>query len=108
MVQTTADGDSSGDLTYSAYADLQVNSIATANFALPSADGADGQVLTTDGLGNVTWETPAGGGGAVWGGITGTLSAQTDLNSALGGKYSTSGGLINGNVSFGGSKKGIA
>lgn len=57
MVQTTADGDSSGDLTYSAYADLQVNSLSTANFTLPSVDGSDGQVLTTDGLGSVAWET---------------------------------------------------
>lgn len=29
---------------------------------------------------------PVSGGGAVWGGITGTLSSQTDLNSALAGK----------------------
>jgi len=28
-----------------------------------------------------------GGGGAVWGGITGTLSAQTDLQTALNGKF---------------------
>lgn len=34
---------------------------------------------------------PAGGGGAVaWGGITGTLSAQTDLTSALAGKQAAS------------------
>lgn len=31
-----------------------------------------------------------GGGGASWGGITGTLSNQTDLNSALAGKAATS------------------
>jgi len=31
----------------------------------------------------------ASGGGAVWGGITGTLSSQTDLNTALSGKQST-------------------
>lgn len=30
-----------------------------------------------------------GGGSAVWGGITGTLSSQTDLNSALSGKQAT-------------------
>ena len=28
-------------------------------FTLPTADGTNGQVLTTDGSGNVTWETPA-------------------------------------------------
>lgn len=32
-----------------------------------------------------------GGGGAIWGSITGTLSDQTDLNLALAGKLSTSG-----------------
>lgn len=32
---------------------------------------------------------PAGSGSAVWGGITGTLSDQTDLATALAGKYST-------------------
>ena len=31
----------------------------------------------------------AGGSSATWGGITGTLSAQTDLNSALNGKQAT-------------------
>lgn len=31
-----------------------------------------------------------GGGGAAWGGITGTLSAQTDLQTALNGKADTS------------------
>ena len=31
-----------------------------------------------------TWDVLAGGGGGVWGSITGTLSAQTDLNTALG------------------------
>jgi hypothetical protein len=33
--------------------------------------------------GDGTWATPAGGGGGTWGSITGTLSAQTDLQSAL-------------------------
>ena len=33
----------------------------------------------------------AGGGGAVWGAITGTLSNQTDLQTALNGKLATSG-----------------
>jgi hypothetical protein len=36
---------------------------------------------------NVSFEAPTGGGGAVWGDITGTLSNQTDLQSALDGKF---------------------
>jgi len=44
------------------------------------------QSLTTDKRVN----KPTGGGAAAWGGITGTLSSQTDLQSALDGKASTS------------------
>lgn len=44
----------------------------------PAAQGAATSVLTNDGSGNLSW-----GGGAVWGSITGTLSAQTDLQNAL-------------------------
>jgi hypothetical protein len=35
----------------------------------------------------VSFEAPSGGGGAVWGDITGTLSDQTDLQTALDGKF---------------------
>lgn len=49
------------------------------------AGGTVNQVLTkTSGADySVAWTTPASGS-AVWGGITGTLSAQIDLNTALG------------------------
>jgi len=40
------------------------------------------------------------GGGAVWGGITGTLSDQTDLQSALDAKFNSSGGTISGPVTI--------
>jgi len=33
--------------------------------------------------------TTSGSGGAVWGAITGTLSSQSDLNTALNGKQAT-------------------
>ena len=45
----------------------------------PSADGTNGQALTTDGAGNIVLASV----GSSWGSITGTLSNQTDLNSAL-------------------------
>jgi len=48
-----------------------------------------------------TWSiySPGGSGGvAVWGGITGTLSDQTDLQSALEGKFNITGGVITGEV----------
>lgn len=44
--------------------------------------GDDGDVLTRVGE-NAAAFRPGGGGGAAWGSITGTLSAQTDLQSAL-------------------------
>ncbi len=52
------------------------------------APGTSGNVLTSNGT---TWvSSPAtGGGGGTWGSITGTLSDQTDLASALSGKVST-------------------
>jgi hypothetical protein len=43
----------------------------------------DGWVLTSDGAGNAAWEVVPATGGTAWGGITGTLSAQTDLQAAL-------------------------
>ena len=45
---------------------------------------------TTDGHGNVVPISAGGGGGAAWGAITGTLSAQTDLQTALNAKANTS------------------
>jgi|GEM_PF-5835404 len=45
----------------------------------------------TDGLGNGRWQVASGGGGGggAWGSITGTLSAQTDLQTALNAKQVT-------------------
>lgn len=45
------------------------------------APGTSGNVLTSNGT---TWTSAAAAGGGAWGGITGTLSDQTDLNTALG------------------------
>jgi hypothetical protein len=45
----------------------------------PASGGGTTNFLRADG----TWATPPGGGGASWGSITGTLSTQTDLQSAL-------------------------
>jgi len=47
--------------------------------------GNNGWVLTEDSsqAAGFKWAVSSGGGGGVWGGITGTLSSQTDLQSAL-------------------------
>lgn len=75
-----------------------VNPVAQSNGALiiegiPTG-GTTGQILAK--ASNTSYDTqwiPAptgGGGGGTWGSITGSLSAQTDLNTALNGKAATS------------------
>jgi hypothetical protein len=49
---------------------------------------SNGQVLKYDSAQNL-WVNATDSSGVAWGGITGTLSSQTDLQSALEGKYST-------------------
>jgi hypothetical protein len=53
-----------------------------------SETATDGWVLTADGAGGAAWEAVTAGS-ATWGSITGTLSSQTDLQSALDGKANT-------------------
>ena len=51
----------------------------------------DGYVLSYDhGPGAIVWIAQSGGGGSNWGGISGTLSAQIDLQNALDGKADNS------------------
>lgn len=52
---------------------------------------AGSNVTLTGTYPNVTFNSSGGG---TWGSITGTLSSQTDLNSALGGKFDKIGGAI--------------
>ncbi|GAB5538950.1 MAG: hypothetical protein Salg2KO_10530 [Salibacteraceae bacterium] len=62
---------------------LNVNGIADVDslrvnnsYGLPTIDGSAGQVLETDGAGNVTWENASGGGNGIYGG-SGSLSSNT-------------------------------
>ena len=55
-----ADADSSAYVGFKAPATITTNRIWT----LPAADGTNGQVLSTDGSGTLSWST-AGGGGSV-------------------------------------------
>ena len=58
---------------------------ATARESLVPSGGTTGQVLTKTASG-YGWADASGGGGGTWGSITGTLSNQTDLQTALDGK----------------------
>jgi hypothetical protein len=49
-------------------------------FTLPTADGTSGQVMQTDGSGNVSWQTPAGGADGDWDTTTTTLSTLKDVS----------------------------
>lgn len=68
----------------------QVSSLSSLDAAdLGSGAATDGYVLTADGAGGAAWESVSGGGGGGpggstdWGEIGGTLSDQTDLQTAL-------------------------
>ena len=62
---------------------------AGAIYSFPIADGTSGQVLTTDGAGNVTWQNTSGGTGNAWdllgnaGTVNGTNFLGTTDNQAL-------------------------
>ena len=60
--------------------------IVNTSYTLPNTDGTNGQVMTTDGSGVVSWQD-APATAVEWGDITGTLSAQTDLQTELDGKF---------------------
>lgn len=49
-------------------------------------------------------QLPSGGGGGSWGSITGTLSDQTDLNTALGARVLKAGDTMSGNLAMGSNK----
>ena len=74
-------------------------------YTLPAADGSNGQVLTTNGSGTLSWSTASGGGSY----INNSTSAQSGANFNIGGNGTIGGtlsvasnGTISGNVSVGG------
>jgi hypothetical protein len=67
---------------------VEINS----SYILPNTDGTAGQVLTTDGAGVTSWQDSATTI-VSWGDIVGTLADQTDLQTALDGKFDDPAGL---------------
>jgi len=62
------------------------------SYYLPNSDGTLNQILTTDGTGNTSWQD-APTTIVSWGDIVGTLADQTDLQTALDGKFDDPAGL---------------
>ena len=64
--------------------DIAIGRLTAASLVYPSADGTANQIIATDGSGTLSFvDLP---NDATWGNITGTLSSQTDLNTALNAK----------------------
>lgn len=62
---------------------------ASYTLVLPSDDGSSGEVLTTDGSGNLSWSVVSGGGGSGGGDVTGqssSVDSEIVLFSGTGGK----------------------
>ena len=62
--------------------------------------GSTNATVTSGGVLTVTSCSGCAVGATAWGAITGTLSSQTDLNTALAGKLSTSGGSMTGTLTL--------
>lgn len=89
-----------GDPTFYAY-----NSVVPLAKLLP----ANYQWMVLSGILSETESGFSGGGGSVaWGAITGTLSSQTDLNTAINAKFNTTGGTLTGKLITAASATGTA
>jgi hypothetical protein len=85
QINTNAPLSGGGDLT--ADRTLSVSDFTSSTRGtVPASGGGTTNFLRADG----NWSPPPGGGAAAWGSITGTLSAQTDLQSALNAKANAS------------------
>lgn len=80
------------------------------DIVVASAGAGDAaKIPALDGTGKLDASViPGGGGGAAWGGITGTLSAQTDLQNALDAKVNTQDSVLEGAVQINTDGNGLA
>ncbi len=64
----------SGPANFTGTVSFATTTLGGIAYAWPSADGSNGQVLTTDGLGQLSWSTASGGGGLLSGGTRGYVA----------------------------------
>jgi hypothetical protein len=62
------------------YVDLRGTAVRVHGLTYPSSDGTNGQVLTTNGSGTLSFTTPSGGGGGGLGGADQTLTADRTID----------------------------
>lgn len=76
------------------YLGIDANAIGIMGKVIAAGTPTNGQIIKYDsGQDKWVFATDAAGSGGSWGSITGTLSAQTDLNSALNAKQDLDGDL---------------
>ena len=69
------------------------NLTADVTYQLPGQDGTAGQVLTTNGLGILSWATVSGGGGGSGGGVTNPAGSNTQIQFNDNGLFGADAGL---------------
>jgi hypothetical protein len=57
LASTSETGTTEGDVTLSAYADLQIGRLISKGLIYPTTDGTNGQAIITDGAGNLSFTT---------------------------------------------------
>lgn len=87
-IHINADETKSRPVTFASGSSLTINSGVTTNFLSGSITDFNAG-STVDFTGATVTGLAGGGGSSVWGGITGTLSDQTDLQTALNAKVNT-------------------
>lgn len=87
QIAVTPEHDDENPLDLTSAAEYEPPPNTTVRTLLVPSGGTDGQVLTKSGN-DLTWADASGGG--AWGAITGTLSSQADLQSALNSKAAAS------------------
>lgn len=63
IISTTETGTTNGNITINSYADLHIGKLISSGLNYPISDGTNGQVLSTDGNGNLTFVSAVGSPG---------------------------------------------